>query len=122
MADIIRPYNRAQNIYASGVADANAVNAKVAGIAAGLDVKCEVKVVPTDIFGNVLNAATVTINSEPAATVENFGNIAMVDQYTEVTYKVELEGYKTQEGVIPEVKNDLLIEVTLPFEDASAGA
>lgn len=57
MAQTIKHYDRAQNIYASGVTDTNAANAIEAGKAAGLEVMCEVKVVPTDIFGNILEKA-----------------------------------------------------------------
>lgn len=115
----IKHYDRAQNIYASGVADTNAANAIAAGKVAGLEVACEVKVVPTDIFGNVLEQATVQINSNEAKTVENFGNIAEVAPGTDVTYKVELEGYETQEGSISGIRKNELVEVTLPFSDAS---
>lgn len=116
----IKHYDRAQNIYASGVTDTNAANAIEAGKAAGLEVMCEVKVVPTDIFGNILEKAKVTINSGAAKTVEDFGNIVEVKPGTEVTYKVELDGYEAQEGSIPSIRKNELVEVTLPFSDASA--
>ena len=75
MAQTIKHYDRAQNIYASGVTDTNAANAIEAGKAAGLEVMCEVKVVPTDIFGNILEKAKVTINSGSVKTVEDFGKV-----------------------------------------------
>ena len=79
MAQTIKHYDRAQNIYASGVTDTNAANAIEAGKAAGLEVMCEVKVVPTDIFGNILEKAKVTINSGSAKTVEDFGKNELVE-------------------------------------------
>lgn len=115
MAQTIKHYDRAQNIYASGVTDTNAANAIEAGKAAGLEVMCEVKVVPTDIFGNILEKAKVTINSGSAKTVEDFGNIAEVKPGTDVTYKVELDGYEAQEGSISSIRKNELVEVTLPF-------
>lgn len=120
MAQTIKHYDRAQNIYASGVTDTNAANAIEAGKAAGLEVMCEVKVIPTDIFGNILEKAKVTINSGSAKTVEDFGNIAEVKPGTDVTYKVELDGYEAQEGSISSIRKNELVEVTLPFSDASA--
>ena len=121
MAKVLRPYNRAQNIYASGVAETNAKNALAAGVEAGLEVKCQVRVIPTDIFGNVLEKATVTINGSGAGAVEDCANIAEVAPYSKVTYKVELEGYATVEGAIEEIQNDQIVEVTLPFAPASVG-
>lgn len=120
MANVLRPYNRAQNNYASGVAETNAKNALAAGAEAGLAIKCQVRVVPVDIFGNVLDKAKVTIN-EGSGLVEDCANIAEVDQYSEVTYKAELEGYGTVEGSISEIVNDALVEVVLPFDPASVG-
>lgn len=114
-AQTIKHYDRAQNIYASGVTDTNAANVIKVGKGLGLEVMCEVKVVPTDIFGNILEKAKVTINSGSAKTVEDFGNIAEVKPGKDVTYKVELDGYEAQEGSISSIRKNELVEVTLPF-------
>lgn len=106
-------YNRAQNIYASAVAEQANRTAIAAAVKAGDTTVCQVKIVPTDIFGNILEGATVTINSGPGGLVSAFGNIADVEPLSDVTYSVTCEGYESASGAISAIKVSQLIHVTL---------
>lgn len=120
MAKILAPYDRTKNVKGSMFLEEIAENAIAAGESAGLEVKCEVKVVPTDIFGNILLEATVTLN-EVSGKVADCKNIAYVAPKSEVTYKIELEGFETVEGTLASVSKDTLVHVTLPFMPALEG-
>lgn len=104
----MKKVDRRNNIYSSGVVDQNARNSEILAIKASEKLECEVKIVPTDIFGNILTSASVTINEE-TATVDEFGNIALVDYLTDVDWSVECEGYETVSGSIKSIRQSELI-------------
>lgn len=115
-------YNRAQNIYASAVVEQANRTAIAAAVKAADTTVCQVKIVPTDIFGNILEGATVTINSGPGGLVSAFGNIADVEPLSDVTYSVTCDGYESASGAISAIKVGQLIHVTLQPAAAAAAA
>lgn len=109
--------DRRNNLYSSGYAERNAKNIEVlaAGAAKGSEkLLCEVRIMPTDIFGNILTQAIVTINEE-FGSVEDCKNIAYVEEFTEVTYSVKLEGYGEVSGSIPFITQNEQVNVVMQY-------
>ena len=110
-------YDRAQNVYASGVSEQNAEN--IERLHAD-EITCECRVVPTNMFGEILTGAKVSFNGGAAAAVEDGGNIICVDRLSKLTYTVECDGYESVSGTVDFVKGNLLIKPILGYAPATA--
>lgn len=106
--------DRRNNLYSSGYAERNAKNIEALAAKGSEKLLCEVRIMPTDIFGNILTQATVTINEE-SGSVEDCKNIAYVKEFTDVTYSVKLEGYGEVSGSIPSITQNEQVNVVMQY-------
>lgn len=115
----VMAYDRGQNMYANGIAEQNAENMERMHAD---EIGCEVRVIPTDIFGRILDKAKVSFNGGAEATVEDGGNITVVGRLSNLPFKVTCEGYEDFEGSVSMVKGNMLLHPTMGYAPAAAPA
>lgn len=113
--------DRRNNLYSSGYAERNAKNIEALAAKGSEKLLCEVRIMPTDIFGNILTQATVIINEE-SGSVEDCKNIVYVEEFTDVTYSVKLEGYGEVSGSIPSITQNEQVNVVMQYASEGGDA